>query len=770
MNQSNVLINYNPYELSLAIKHKDTNGMWNEINPESKLYKYIGQNKVIHDFIDSLQNDILEEFSFNVSAINIRYSGRKSDFEDFVQALDKKLVNCDLDVKTDFYPKFPFSSSTETLIKVNECFNLVHETFKGHDELEEKVDRFESIDDNVANLYVFGNYSVGKSTLINALVGLDILPSGLDTETSVITTIIQGDKVSLTVNYENRKSSSFSWDDEKQKFRSCSREGDDITDYLSLSDHKWYRQVNNIIHNINLSNSKKNDDTPKIISVDLTIPFNNPMMCNGKISFRIVDTPGSNSSNLPENSEMLLDNIKSQTNVLPILVLDRRSIDAKDVDQLIKDINELNAYNDFGISHVVKVFNISDKLDRKDLNTPVKSSDIIEWGNNKFMFVSSRYALGARNTFYDEYVQSDYNAKKDYFLAEYKDNTFFNISKLSEYYLSNTNEKSAQNRTNYHIIQTSGFHMLEDNIRLFIEKYHKPVIVKTKLDHLLETIEHAKEIKLKRKGKQEEVFVSYEIAKEEVKAKIIADVNSTSIEKLGSDKQEYYQQYLQVKLRNVEEKIPVMVEKKWKDFRGSDDKIQSKKEKLYKAISLECNNYYQELFPEIKSWLEEKANDYYLKYVNDVNQVIKTTNDLDEDTLVSLLSINIDQQNFNIRNTDFDGNILKKFFVNINMFLNLKESKTLKKNVINKFRAEFMRDCYVIPIRNIEKQLKYACNRYKEVLFNNIETESIELKSYNDDLSELVSEIRDLDTKVEKLVETEKTLSTLIEMKGEMIN
>jgi GTPase SAR1 family protein len=54
------------------------------------------------------------------------------------------------------------------------------------------------------NLVVVGRFSRGKSSLMNAILGIDRLPTGIRPLTSVITTVIYGSKEQLVIRYEGR--------------------------------------------------------------------------------------------------------------------------------------------------------------------------------------------------------------------------------------------------------------------------------------------------------------------------------------------------------------------------------------------------------------------------------------------------------------------------------------------------------------------------------------------------------------------------------------
>jgi len=61
----------------------------------------------------------------------------------------------------------------------------------------------EKIDNNVFNLVVLGQFKRGKTTLINALLGAEILPTAVVPLTSIATILIYGDTLSIKVYFND---------------------------------------------------------------------------------------------------------------------------------------------------------------------------------------------------------------------------------------------------------------------------------------------------------------------------------------------------------------------------------------------------------------------------------------------------------------------------------------------------------------------------------------------------------------------------------------
>lgn len=77
-----------------------------------------------------------------------------------------------------------------------------------HEEEERLRELFVRLAEDRFNLVVVGRFSRGKTSLMNAILGTDRLPTGIVPLTSVITTVAYGSKERVTISYKNRQFSS----------------------------------------------------------------------------------------------------------------------------------------------------------------------------------------------------------------------------------------------------------------------------------------------------------------------------------------------------------------------------------------------------------------------------------------------------------------------------------------------------------------------------------------------------------------------------------
>lgn len=168
--------------------------------------------------------------------------------------------------------------------------------------------------DDVIPLCVFGNYSAGKSTFINALIGVELLPSGGDPVTAKIYEIRNSEffdqaKISFEFHGERIEISI-----EGKEFRVL--KGDSETDIVKSikeeidneGSHELYAMVRIAMDILN-NYEKKDKEVTEIGSViTLVVPFSTSgVIGNSSNKFVIFDTPGSNSNSNQDHAKVLAE-------------------------------------------------------------------------------------------------------------------------------------------------------------------------------------------------------------------------------------------------------------------------------------------------------------------------------------------------------------------------------------------------------------------------------------------------------------------------------
>nr|MCR5104410.1 dynamin family protein [Eubacterium sp.] len=156
--------------------------------------------------------------------------------------------------------------------------------------------------DDIIPICVFGTYSAGKSTFINALIGVEILPSGGDPVTAKIYEISnseQPDQAKISFKYLDEE---IEISIEKDGMRVLRGKQDiDIIEKIRLAveENENVDFYNNVRIAVDILNNyeKRDKETIELGSViSLSIPFSEKSIIgNTNNKFVIFDTPGSNS-------------------------------------------------------------------------------------------------------------------------------------------------------------------------------------------------------------------------------------------------------------------------------------------------------------------------------------------------------------------------------------------------------------------------------------------------------------------------------------------
>ena len=172
-----VHIKYNPYTVDTIIKIDGT-----EITSESKLYKY--RKERLQVWLDQLIQNLLDEI--NEKSFKLTFHGTSPDFEDVRQLVE--------DANGTGRAKVELShiKAKETGDIIKELKELVSFMQSGpiKDLTDETIKKnFDKVIDSEYEIAVIATMSSGKSTLINAFLGTNLLPSRNEACTAKITVI-----------------------------------------------------------------------------------------------------------------------------------------------------------------------------------------------------------------------------------------------------------------------------------------------------------------------------------------------------------------------------------------------------------------------------------------------------------------------------------------------------------------------------------------------------------------------------------------------------
>lgn len=279
---------------------------------------------------------------------------------------------------------------------------------------------------DIIPICVFGNYSAGKSTFINALIGGEVLPSGGDPVTAKVYKIERSkydDNAKIRFSYRNEKFEILFEGTNYHLLEGNSNNELIQSVFNAIAENKTTNMntfVNIALELINGYEKKDRDETVISNVIELEIPFlKNGILGQSYNNFVIFDTPGSNSESNIEHSKVLAEALEGFSNGIPVWISTYESIDSTDNASLCEKILEIKALDR---RFTMIVLNKADGSDLEEGGfSAKKQQEILEYSSVEKMyasgiyFVSSIMGLGAKNdgTLTDKHYRKIYRSQQE---------------------------------------------------------------------------------------------------------------------------------------------------------------------------------------------------------------------------------------------------------------------------------------------------------------------------------------------------------------------
>lgn len=327
------------------------------------------------------------------------------------------------------------------------------------------------------------NYSAGKSTFINALIGKEILPSGGDPVTSKIFEIHKSEqsdyaKISFTHNDEQFTITIESNEFELNTGNPESQIINDIKKEIQNNEnHEFYAMLRTILSYIN-DYEKINKDSKLGSIISLTVPFSQKSLIASSINkFVIFDTPGSNSNSNQDHAKVLAEAMDGFSNGIPVWVTEYDAHDTKDNADLCDKILEIDSLDK---RFTMIVFNKSDEADLPENEFTKKQEENIlsfraieKMYASGIFFVSSIMGLGAKTDgeFVDRFYRKTFRMQNPAF-SDPEDIDYLMLYRyniMPEQLKQNALMNSSANPDL--VYANSGLYCIENEIEKFGSKY-----------------------------------------------------------------------------------------------------------------------------------------------------------------------------------------------------------------------------------------------------------------------------------------------------------
>lgn len=412
---------------------------------------------------------------------------------------------------------------------------LVSESVSDKSKIQRELDKFSDASNDIIPICVIGNYSSGKSTFINALVGYELLPSSDEPTTAKIYKIAQSDQSDrAVVKFEfDGRSVRIRFSAESYKFLTDSHDNP-LAEHLNSVLNEIEREsiplkLHRVLSVINAyANRTAGEEISDLIEIDA--PFDDDGNWDIKKRFVIFDTPGSNSASNLNHYHVLKKAMEDLSNGLPIFVSEFNTLDSTDNDKLYQAINNMKELdNRFTMIVVNKADAASLKKDgfNEDDQDRILSLAIPrQMYAGGLYFVSSIMGLGAKNDqrFIDDHnaeiFEDQYNKYSNPSSRFYKQLYRYNI--MPEQIKRRYNERCAENKNL--VYANSGLYSVEQAVSSFADvfsPYNKCQQSRLFLDRVIRiTSEEIAAATRKREEYRERVHVNLEKEKQALIAEI----------------------------------------------------------------------------------------------------------------------------------------------------------------------------------------------------------------------------------------------------------
>lgn len=337
-----IKITSNPYEREISYcSFDEVTGIWlssDKVNTDGYLRAVEYKRSFLPFKIKEIIDLIVSEYGAAGEIIEIAFEGTSEEYDEVEKVCNSSEYAGKVSLfQADTYLENARSILADTKELFKNVQSIIKKIVSDDTAVCRDLSKISDALDDIIPICVFGNYSSGKSTFINALIGKELLPSGGDTVTAKI--------------YEIKRSPSddfsrirFTYHNEPMELRFDSgrfrvAQGDKDSDILAelilmISDYSKNEMIEAVSKALEFLNDCEKDNADKngignVICVE--IPFSpNGILGQSRNQFVIFDTPGSNSASNIDHSMVLEEALQGFSNGIPVWVSQYETVDSED--------------------------------------------------------------------------------------------------------------------------------------------------------------------------------------------------------------------------------------------------------------------------------------------------------------------------------------------------------------------------------------------------------------------------------------------------------
>lgn len=412
-------ITYDPYANSLHFRvHRSDDDTWVGLSEGSDLLKYENQLVLFSNCVKDIVNTINDKQNSSSEGLEIQFLGPEDDYE-----LLEREVKDVYDQRGGTGPLSckhigSYRNANKVLKTIRSDYKAIAKEFapflpgeKRYEGEWRKIgDGIVKFDETVSDaipVCVIGNYSVGKSALINSLIGEDVLPSKVNPSTAKNVEVVRSDEFKVTLFFPDE-------DSEPHPYRFGLDDGQLKPCTDDPFHHEMAERLNGIIasdeadevavirHLLDaLNEGYHHESEAEFLSsfgcnVIVELPFKKSLLDKADNKIVFYDTPGNDNAEVDqqEHRHALEDLLGTQTNALPILVTERSRTSGKSTGEVMHILDEYK--ENFSSPSCLIVLAKCDKHTRSELQEAL-SPELRNWhGKSIILFTTPIGALGER--------------------------------------------------------------------------------------------------------------------------------------------------------------------------------------------------------------------------------------------------------------------------------------------------------------------------------------------------------------------------------------
>ena len=456
----NVSISYNPYKLKTYIT---VDGK--ELAENSKLRERSAEGNRLQEWVEDLPDMLLDEL--NENKFTVSFHGTIMDYEDLKEVLDEAQKQ----------KKFLYNLKWEKAQEAADKEKLIDEVFAEIQEgpfeelkSDEIKTAFQNAKSNDFEVCVVATMSAGKSTLINAMLGKELMPSKAGACTAMITRIKDVDRL-------------------KDSFRA-----------------EVYRKgrISESYEKLNYSTMERLNEDDKVDEV--RVYGNMPFVSSDELSLVLVDTPGPNNARDDSHEEVQQNALGKSSKALVLYIMTNEYGTDDDEITLRRVANTMSVGGKQSKDRFLFVVNKMDSRNKNDGSTEETLDQVREYLkaqgiNNPNLFPAA--ALPALNIrrMEKEKVDEDIEEETEFLIRKLNRNEQLHLEKYAslpgnekddiEEQLKETQkdwkEKEGEKYENpQEALIHTGIVSIEAAIRQYVEKYAKTARIK----NIVDTFQH----------------------------------------------------------------------------------------------------------------------------------------------------------------------------------------------------------------------------------------------------------------------------------------